>query len=238
MNIDKMRCLNRDVIKYFAVFVMSLNHIAFAFLESGTALCYTFTYIGYFTAITMCYFLVEGYTYTHSKKKYALRLLVFALISQAPYMMALHITQLNMLFSLLNCFLILLVMDKVRSAVPGTLALLALMAVSVFCDWSVMAPVFTILFARFRGSRKGTAAAYAIGIAFLFVFMTGGSINPGTILHSALACIAPAVSGIVITLFYNGKQAQRFHRFSKWFFYIFYPGHLTVLWLIRLALGV
>ena len=33
----------------------------------------------------MCFFLVEGYRYTHSRKKYALRLLIFALISQVPY---------------------------------------------------------------------------------------------------------------------------------------------------------
>ena len=35
--------------------------------------------IGYFTAITMCYFLVEGYHYTRSVKNYALRLLVFGI---------------------------------------------------------------------------------------------------------------------------------------------------------------
>ena len=33
----------------------------------------------------LCFFLVEGYRYTHSRKKYALRLLIFALISQVPY---------------------------------------------------------------------------------------------------------------------------------------------------------
>ena len=72
--------LNRDIIKYIAMFTMLLNHIATIFLSSGTWLCESFLAIGYFTAITMTYFLVEGYHYTHSKKIYILRLFVFALI--------------------------------------------------------------------------------------------------------------------------------------------------------------
>ena len=66
--------LNRDIIKYLAMFTMLLNHIATIFLTSGTWLCESFLVIGYFTAITMIYFLVEGYHYTHSKKIYILRL--------------------------------------------------------------------------------------------------------------------------------------------------------------------
>ncbi len=57
---------------------MLLNHIANIFLEPGTLLFEIFVDVGYFTAITMCYFLVEGYGYTRSKEKYGKRLLLFA----------------------------------------------------------------------------------------------------------------------------------------------------------------
>ena len=80
-----VRLLNRDAIKYIAVFTMLLNHISAIFLQPGSLLGESFRVIGYFTAVTMVYFLVEGYRYTHSRKKYALRLLIFALISQVPY---------------------------------------------------------------------------------------------------------------------------------------------------------
>ena len=68
--------MNRDQIKYVAMFTMLLNHIANVFLEPGTFLFEVMVDVGYFTAITMCYFLVEGYGYTRSKEKYGKRLLL------------------------------------------------------------------------------------------------------------------------------------------------------------------
>lgn len=79
--------LNRDTIKYLAILAMLLNHIANLFLTPGTLLCEIFLDIGYFTAITMCYFLVEGFHFTHSKRKYGQRLLLFAILSQVPFML-------------------------------------------------------------------------------------------------------------------------------------------------------
>ena len=80
--------MSRDAIKYIAMLTMLINHIANVFLPAGmwyTNLC---LYIGYFTAVTMCYFLVEGYGYTRSKRKYAGRLLGFAVLAQLPYQLA------------------------------------------------------------------------------------------------------------------------------------------------------
>ena len=56
--------MNRDQIKFLAIITMTCNHIANIFLTPGTLLFEVMIDIGYFTAITMCYFLVEGYGYT------------------------------------------------------------------------------------------------------------------------------------------------------------------------------
>ena len=63
--------LTRDTIKYIAIFTMLLNHIANVLLPENTILWEVFIDIGYFTAITMCYFLVEGFYYTHSRRNMA-----------------------------------------------------------------------------------------------------------------------------------------------------------------------
>ena len=110
-----MKILNRDLIKYIAMFTMLLNHIAHVFLTSGTVLCEVFEAIGYFTAPVMCFFLVEGYEHTRSKLKYGMRLFIFAVISQIPYALAFRFGNLNMIFTLLCCFLILTAMEKIEN---------------------------------------------------------------------------------------------------------------------------
>ena len=60
---QSFQILSRDFIKYIAMFTMLLNHTALILLTPGTMLREFLEDIGYFTGITMCYFLVEGYAY-------------------------------------------------------------------------------------------------------------------------------------------------------------------------------
>ena len=109
--------LNRDQIKYIAVILMALNHIANIFLKEGTVPFLLLRNLGYFTAPVMCYFLVEGYYYTHSRKQYGQRLLLFALLSQIPFQIAFgegqswRLVRGNMILTLFICFLILVSLD-------------------------------------------------------------------------------------------------------------------------------
>lgn len=54
------------------------------------------------------------------------------------------------------------------------------------------------------------------------------------LLHALLSAIGIIVSGIIIICFYNGKKSEKAPKFSKWFFYIFYPAHLLILSLIKM----
>lgn len=232
--------VNRDVIKYIAMFTMLLNHISHMFLPTGSVLGFLFEYIGYFTAPTMCYFLVEGYAYTRSKKNYGLRLLIFAVISQIPFMLAFQFGNLNMIYTLLCCFLILVVMEKVQNPFLRTALSICLTLATVVGDWALMAPVFTILFRNSKGEWRGLISGYIVGYAF-FAFMMiqtyrmgFGYAMPEAVALGLLSGTGIVVSAVVLLFFYNGQRADRGRTFSKWFFYFFYPGHLLLLYLIKM----
>lgn len=229
--------LNRDVIKYIAMFTMFLNHFANVLLPVNTLLAEVLMDIGYFTAPVMCYFLVEGYQYTRSKKKYGQRLLLFALISQFPFMWATGFFALNMIFTLFLCFLLLYVQENETSAAKRRGWTVLIFMVSLFSDWALFAPMFTLLFWKSRGERKSVIKTFAIGTV-LFGLMNLPMYQylypmPEALLHGLFSVIGVAAAGIVITCFYNGKRAQWGRSFSKWFFYLFYPLHLLLLCVIR-----
>ncbi len=244
---NQRQILNRDTIKYIAMLTMLLNHIANVFLEPGTILSTIFLDLGYFTAPVMCYFLVEGYHYTRSKRKYAQRLALFALLSEIPFCLAfsqvytgariLSFCGFNMIFTLLLCFGILYVREQMPDGFRKSLSMVLLFFLSLFSDWAVLAPLFTLLFARAGKDKRKIKNAFVI-VAVVFAvlnFQYSGRILLDLV-QALLSACGIVLAGIVIVYLYNGKRMERGKTFSKWFFYLFYPVHLLILGVIRIAL--
>lgn len=244
---NRQKPLDRDMIKYFAAFAMLLNHISFIFLDQESFLGILCTDIGYFTGITMIWMLVEGYTHTRSRKKYAQRLLLFAVISELPFCLAftkgriLSFYGWNMLFTLLVCFLIIYIM---RSWPDGTKKIVTVLLL-VFCtwssDWGILGPVYAILFTQAGDDRKKQKLAWAKAI-WLFGIVNLISVSDRysaikAVLYTLGTAAAPILAAVCILYLYNGKKKRK-SRFSKWFFYIFYPGHLLILGLLRILVGL
>lgn len=226
---------------------MFLNHFSDIFLKHDSFLPIFVTDIGYFTAITMCYFLVEGYEYTHSKKKYAQRLLLFAFISEIPFLLAFSIgtyikyRNLDIFFTLFLCFMIILIIDKVTNKPLKVLAVILLTLFSLACDWPILAPIFTLLFIWAKGSAKKLKIAYCIAALLfgLFNFIPSllHQIPLGkNILYTFFYISGILLSGICIIYFYNGKRSEKYQTFSKWFFYLFYPIHLLIFGIVRIII--
>lgn len=244
---EGMKILNREQIKYIAIVLMTFNHIAHVLLNSGSILYEIFEDLGYFTAITMCFFLVEGYEYTHSRKEYAKRLLIFTLISEIPFVLALGYFQLNVIFTLLICFLILCVMDSEHGKWKKRICILGLILLTAFCDGAFILAIAAILFKKSFKNPRRQAVAYCI-MTMLFWLLNSSKYIPAystepllelsgyAILHGFYAALGFIFSGIAVLLLYNGKKSERHRNFNKWFFYIYYPAHLMVLWLISLLL--
>ncbi len=247
------RGISRDGIKYIAMLTMLVNHTATIFAAPGLARELMLD-VGYFTAITMCYFLVEGYRHTRSRKKYGRRLLLFALASQLPFELAfspalelqdgkltgLEFTTVNMMGTLFLGFLILEARRRIRNPALRAAAQCMLVLVSILCDWALLAGIFVILFDSRYGSKRRLAGAYGIAVLLFALFnypayLSYGYSAAGCAVMAVLACAGLAASGAVILFFYNGKRMERGQNFSKWFFYLFYPVHLLVLGLAHVA---
>lgn len=85
--------------------------------------------------------------------------------------------------------------------------LCVLVICSLWTDWALLAPVFTMLFANAYGDRKKVSLAYgkAVGLFFLLNVLSyrADCGLESALIHSACACIGPAASGVVIQCMYN-----------------------------------
>lgn len=276
--------MTRDVIKYLAIVAMTLDHIAYIFVEPQTLLYRLFLCIGTFTGPVMMYFLIEGYFYTHDVRGYAKRLLLFALLSQLPFSLANGDFFGNMLFTLLICLGVLYVHDHVTDGGLRKLQYALLFFASLFTDWNFLSvPLVLFLRPAFRPvvqEQSGHDENEAMGSLCegdepdvnavpVMEHNTGRQqtidanpmnvhakaprffVNPAEQRLGMLKCVAyfllvscltkgafdglTEVLGMVlgfvcIAYFYNGQQAKTHRKFHKYFFYIYYPAHLLVLW--------
>lgn len=229
------------------------NHIAYIFMIPGSLEAELLIDLGCFTAPVMCFFLVEGFYKTRSRRKYGQRLAVFALLSQVPFYLAFYPAWIerynfNMIASLFLCFLLLVVLDGFWDAVSRQLAIILIFMAGCFCDWPIQAQAFVLIFWRLhRLKEEGRARRQDEILSWLAVIGLSGAMEvlasllekegTGQILLSLGSMTGPLLGAVIILFFYNGKQARRGRKYLKWFYYVFYPAHLLILGLIRLAPG-
>ncbi len=232
--------LNRNQLKYLAIFAMLLDHIAWIlsqnFYDSPReyALCFVFRTLGRLTAPIMSWFLVQGYIHTSSKKRYAGRLLIFALVSQIPFALVrsgkLWTSELNVIFTLLLSFLMLCIIDSELDKTPKVLLVILLFALSAFGDWAIFMPFMVLFFYLFRDRRRALIIFYCILSLLVVLADIAILCYRGYHWYWELWQVGMFLF-IPLLLLYNGEPGSR-HPFHKWIFYAFYPGHLLVLWAI------
>ena len=256
-----MRFMTRDAIKYLAIVAMTLDHIAYIFLEPQTLLYRLFLCIGTFTGPVMMYFLIEGYFYTHDVRGYAKRLLLFALLSQLPFSLAMGGFFGNMLFTLLICLGVLYVHDHVADGRLQKILNALLFFVSLFTDWNFLSvPLVLFLRPAFHPAvpivdhsadqyqdeenilMKSQSKAQHFYIApaeqrcgmlkCVAYFIVVSCLTKG-MFEGLTEALGMVLGFACIACFYNGQQATAHRKFHKYFFYIYYPAHLLVLWALH-----
>lgn len=185
-----------------------------------------------------CFLLSEGVHHTRNPRKYGLRLMIAALLSELPFDLALHggFTWQNqsVMITLLLGFLALECMKRC----PGLLA--KIIAALPFCivaelmntDYDAEGVALIALFYLTRESPRKLLLQF-FGMWFLFSpshLMALNWLGGIRITTQEWA----VVSLIPISLYSGEKQSRS--KGLQWAFYLFYPVHLTALWIMKGAL--
>lgn len=183
-----------------------------------------------------CFLLAEGFQKTHNVKKYLGRMLLFALISEIPFDLALSgrlwdTEYQNVFFTLFIGLMVIAGLRLVDQRLAGTETWRKLAGVGLYAVIIVAGSVLALVL-KTDYSFKGILA---ITVLYLFRSRRKAQVWAGVIvflLMDGLEMIA-ALSFLLIW-FYNGERGRQ----NKYFFYFFYPVHLLLLWLVCVVMGI
>ena len=169
--------------------------------------------------LSFCFLIVEGFLHTHDRRKYGRNLLLFALISEIPwnYMFANtwhYADKQNVFFTLFLGYLAFCALEYFWETPWMQLAsLLALLGISILlhADYGWRGFIFLVLMYLLRNEKVSQAIVGSCWLSYEWK-----------------ACFA-----FISINMYNGKRGFIRGKAAKYFFYLFYPVHITILVIIR-----
>ena len=248
----RYKIFNRDMMKCLAIFIMFWGHlIGWVLLDRSDGdlsvyyelplweLALIFTSI--FCPPVMFFFIADGYKYTRDRKKYALRLLIFAAIAQPFDWLCLHSVQgwwhTNVIFTLFFGLLALMAWEsryKLWQRI-GLVVLICGATLLIMSDWMIFGVVFILFLHIFREKPKARCIAY-MSLALLHcginLFSLGSTPVVPLLVQIGTMFLMFVAAYLCMTVFYNGRKGKH-PTFAKWFFYCFYPLHYLVIWIVQ-----
>ncbi len=244
-----LRIINRDMLKYIAILFMFIGHFLLYTIKELRLLgipgniANILVQLEFMAPPIFMFFIAEGFRYTSSKKKYAIRLLVFAVITQIAYVLC-HtmtfdvvkfFTEWNVIMSLLLGLVVLIIWEW-EKPLPVRILLIAIccgVSYGLKMEWAITGQLIILVFHVYRDNPIVRFALYEL-IMLGYIVITLGGLN--AILIQWKFLVVTLIAIILITFFYNGEKGKH-PKFSKYFFYVFYPAHLMLIYIVRLIAG-
>ncbi|MBQ9141933.1 MAG: conjugal transfer protein TraX [Lachnospiraceae bacterium] len=242
------RGLSGNALKWIAIVTMLIDHIGAVILirlllnyqyspelsvydEGYSVLYYIMTAtrtIGRLAFPIFCFLLVEGFLRTGSRQRYVIRLFIFALLSEIPFDLAfagklVHWGYQNVMVTLLIGMLTMWGCSVAEKQFKEKKWIL--LTVCLLCSGLGM------LVAHLLHTDYGAKGIIAIMLLYFFRYHK---------LHQALGGAigfiweAEAMISFLFIYLYNGMRGRQ----MKYFFYLFYPLHLLLLYALSYALGI
>ncbi len=225
------RGLSQEVLKLIACITMLIDHIGMLFFPK----ILIFRIIGRLSFPIYCFLLAEGAAYTKNAGRYALRLFLCAVISEIPHDLAcngkISLGYLTVMVSLLIGFGMLWAMGKttkwwLKLFFIGTGVVLGRI---IPCSYGWTGILVMAVFGLTRG-KKFAWLVQVVALTALFGIIPSSKITLGSI------CLSIQYFGVLALIpiwLYSGQKLTQ-NRWVQWGFYLFYPVHFLVLYLIKL----
>lgn len=217
------------IIKIIACITMILDHIKYAIPETRN---FFTLYLSRISFPLFAFLLTEGYVHTKNLKKYYYRLIIFAIISQIPFMLFRKLVgewkMLNIMFTLLLGLIAITIYDKEKRkyiSIPFMILIIFLGKI-LKVDYGWYGVTTILLFYILKRNKYIIPFAYLILLA-LYYYDRIGSLNFST--KNVLSILCSWLSTFII-IAYNGKEGKKI----KYFYYIFYPVHMLLIYLISI----
>lgn len=244
-----------NVLKWVAIAAMLIDHTAA--VMGGL---FPFSWydpmrdVGRIAFPIFAYGIAQGCVYTHSARRYLGRLLLFAVLSEIPYRLALRAGSLafglfNVFFTLLAgaacCQLVKFCRSKGRRwawAAVAPVAAIVLLCEMQHTDYGGFGVLCILLPYLFWESKPARIIALGSVVALIYIVVSHfqgfgmplywiyAPENVGSMVRETLFALA----GVGLIALYNGQPGSKK---GKWAFYIFYPAHLLALFALDWALG-
>lgn len=205
------------------------------------------TCIGRMAFPIFAFMIVEGYFHTSSVRKYMLRLLLFAAISEVPFNLIYGSSVIfpfhqNVLWTFLLALLSIVLIEKTKTAkkwwLTGLVSAVIIVAdlligTIAMVDYLGAGVVMVLVFYFFRGRRWWCFAGQLVCMAILNIGILGGYYYSVMIGGYELRIVQQgfALLALIPIWIYKGRQGYHSKGF-QYFCYGFYPVHLLALYLI------
>lgn len=224
----RFKVLDGTSLKLIAMASMVLDHVGDNFFPDQVWM----RVLGRIAMPIFAFCISEGFAHTHDRQRYLMRMGIFALVSEVPFDLVtagvpLEFSHQNIMFTFFWAILGLMLFERIAGeGAPKSrmaagyimLAVFTMTSVLLGLDYNMLGCglIFVFYLLRERGILIATAAAAVFHVALR---------NVGIYWFGLL--------GFLPILSYNGQRG----RGLKWLFYLFYPGHLLLIWLVRTMLG-
>jgi hypothetical protein len=208
-------------LKILAIITMLIDHVGLVFFPSNLI----WRIIGRLSFPIFAFQLGIGYSHTKNKIKHIFTLLIFAVVSQVPFMIFTSIYnyyELNIGFTLLLGLLCIYALDNINNKYLSIITITIILLISNYLpiDYGPYGVVTIVFFYLFENN-KLTMSITQIPINIYYWIINKNFLQP-----LSLFALIP------INL-YNNKKG----RSCKWLFYIFYPTHLLILYFIKININ-